>query len=49
MMRQMLFKRLLVGVPNTFKMDYELDHLITASLGGADNIQNLWSEPYSAT
>jgi hypothetical protein len=29
-------------------MDYELDYLITPSLGGADNIQNLWPQPYSA-
>jgi hypothetical protein len=35
------------GVPNTLKMDYELDYLITPSLGGADNIQNLWPQPYS--
>lgn len=35
------------GVPNSLKMDYELDYLITPSLGGADNIQNLWPQPYS--
>lgn len=28
--------------------DYEVDYLITPELGGADNIQNLWPEPYSS-
>ena len=29
--------------------DYELDYLVTPALGGADDIRNLWPQPYSAT
>src|SRR5580658_2690178 len=29
--------------------EYEVDFLITPGLGGADDIRNLWPEPYSAT
>jgi hypothetical protein len=36
------------GVPSASKMNYELDYLITPSLGGTGNIQNLWPQPYSA-
>jgi len=43
--RQAVFKE--YGVPAASKMDYELDYLITPSLGGTDNIQNLWPQPYS--
>jgi hypothetical protein len=46
-LEQAVFKE--YGVPASSKMDYELDYLITPSLGGADNIQNLWPQPYSAT
>ena len=35
------------GVPAASRMNYELDYLITPSLGGTDNIQNLWPQPYS--
>ncbi|MGH9627745.1 MAG: anti-sigma factor family protein [Bryobacteraceae bacterium] len=28
---------------------YELDYLITPALGGADNIRNLWPQPYRAS
>jgi hypothetical protein len=36
------------GVSTSSKMDYKVDYLITPSLGGTGNIQNLWPEP-SAT
>jgi hypothetical protein len=29
--------------------EYEVDHLITPELGGTDDIQNLWPEPYATT
>ena len=44
--RQAVFKE--YGVPVASNMDYELDYLITPSLGGTDDIQNLWPQPYSA-
>jgi anti-sigma factor RsiW len=37
------------GVPALSKKNYALDYLITPALGGADNIQNLWPQPYSST
>jgi hypothetical protein len=37
------------GVPASSKRNYALDYLITPELGGADNIQNLWPQPYSST
>jgi hypothetical protein len=37
------------GVPPSSKKDYALDYLITPALGGVDNIQNLWPQPYSST
>jgi hypothetical protein len=46
-LEQAVFKE--YGVPASSKKDYELDYLITPALGGADNIQNLWPEPYSFT
>jgi hypothetical protein len=36
------------GVPASSRNDYELDYLITPALGGVDNIQNLWPQPYSS-
>ncbi len=35
--------------PGFLEKDYALDYLITPALGGADNIQNLWPQPYSST
>jgi hypothetical protein len=37
------------GVPASSKTDYELDYLITPSLGGAGNLQNLWPQSYTST
>jgi hypothetical protein len=34
---------------NVRPQDYELDYLITPELGGADDIRNLWPEPYEHT
>jgi hypothetical protein len=36
------------GIPAAHADDYEVDYLITPGLGGDDNIQNLWPEPYNA-
>ena len=46
-MQQEIFKK--YGVPVALKNDYEVDYLITPELGGADDVQNLWPEPYSST
>jgi hypothetical protein len=45
--QQEVFKE--YGVPVALKKDYEVDYLITPELGGADDVQNLWPEPYSST
>jgi len=37
------------GISGTRRQDYEVDYLITPELGGADDLQNLWPEPYSST
>jgi hypothetical protein len=37
------------GIPGTRGKDYEVDYLITPELGGTDDLQNLWPEPYSST
>lgn len=37
------------GIPGALSKDYEVDYLITPELGGADEVQNLWPEPYSST
>jgi hypothetical protein len=34
---------------NARPQDYEIDYLITPELGGADDIRNLWPEPYGNT
>lgn len=46
-LEQAVFKE--YGVPASSKNEYELDYLITPALGGADDIQNLWPQPYSST
>ena len=43
----MLFRS--YGLPTSAEKDYELDYLISPALGGVDNIQNLWPQPYSST
>lgn len=37
------------GIPNARPQDYEVDYLITPELGGADDIRNLWPEPFAST
>jgi hypothetical protein len=37
------------GVVNPRPYAYEVDYLITPELGGADDIRNIWPEPYSGT
>jgi hypothetical protein len=37
------------GIRNAPLNAYEVDYLITPELGGAEDIRNLWPEPYSAT
>ena len=46
-LEQAVFKE--YGVPASSKKNYALDYLITPALGGADNIRNLWPQPYSST
>lgn len=36
------------GIANARPGDYEIDYLITPGLGGAEDIRNLWPEPYRA-
>ena len=35
--------------PESHAAEYEVDFLITPGLGGADDIRNLWPEPYTST
>jgi len=37
------------GIVNAHADDYEIDYLITPGLGGAEDIHNLWPEPYSTS
>ena len=37
------------GIPDAKPQAYEVDYLITPALGGADDIHNLWPQPYSST
>ncbi len=37
------------GMDGSQPREYEVDHLITPELGGTDEIQNLWPEPYATT
>src|SRR5450432_696753 len=37
------------GMPDVPPENYEVDYLITPELGGADDIRNLWPEPYADT
>jgi hypothetical protein len=36
------------GIKGARSADYEVDYLITPELGGSDDVQNLWPEPYSS-
>ncbi len=46
-LRQKVFEE--YGIRNAEPSAYEVDYLITPELGGSDDIQNLWPEPYSRT
>jgi hypothetical protein len=37
------------GLPSSSQNAYELDYLISPTLGGSVDIKNLWPQPYSAT
>lgn len=43
-MKQQVFAA--YGIPWTKHADYEVDHLISRELGGADDVKNLWAEPW---
>jgi Putative zinc-finger len=45
-MRQKVFQE--YRTPESHASEYEVDFLITPGLGGADDIKNLWLEPYSS-
>jgi hypothetical protein len=47
LLRQQVFQE--YGIVNARAEDYEIDYLITPGLGGADDIRNLWPEPYTST
>jgi hypothetical protein len=46
-MRQKVFQE--YRTPESHAAEYEVDFLITPGLGGADDIKNLWPEPYTST
>jgi hypothetical protein len=46
-MKQRVFQE--YQMPESHAAEYEVDFLITPGLGGADDIKNLWPEPYSST
>lgn len=37
------------GIPLADRRQYEVDHLIPRELGGADDVLNLWPQPWVAT
>lgn len=43
-MRQEVFRR--YGIPWSQHAQYEVDHLIPRELGGADDLANLWPQPW---
>lgn len=45
-MRQKILQE--YGIANAREEDYEIDYLITPGLGGAEDIHNLWPEPYKS-
>jgi hypothetical protein len=46
-LQQAVFKE--YGLPNSSRIAYALDYLITPALGGSDDIKNLWPQPSSST
>jgi anti-sigma factor RsiW len=46
-MRRRVFQ--VYGISNADPQAYEVDYLITPALGGADDIRNLWPQPYVST
>ncbi len=46
-LQQAVFKE--YGLPNSSRISYALDYLISPALGGSDDIKNLWPQPYSST
>jgi hypothetical protein len=45
-LRQEIFQE--YGLVNASANDYEIDYLIAPGLGGAEDIRNLWPEPYTS-
>jgi hypothetical protein len=45
-MQQQIFRE--YGIRNASPEDYEIDYLIAPGLGGAEDIHNLWPEPYKS-
>jgi hypothetical protein len=45
-LRQEIFQE--YGIADAHPEDYEIDYLIAPGLGGAEDIQNLWPEPYAS-
>jgi hypothetical protein len=45
--RQQVFAN--YGLQGAKASDYEVDYLITPALGGVDDLQNLWPQPYDST
>lgn len=37
---------MLYGIPYSRHSDFEVDHLVSRELGGADDVKNLWPESY---
>jgi hypothetical protein len=42
-LRQQVFAQ--YGIPFSARNDYEVDHLVSLSIGGSNSIRNLWPEP----
>ncbi|MGB7148266.1 MAG: hypothetical protein WBD45_03890 [Terriglobales bacterium] len=45
-LRQEVFRE--YGILSAHQDDYEVDYLIAPGLGGAEDIHNLWPEPYTS-
>ncbi len=45
-LRQEVFRE--YGIVNAHPDDYEVDYLIAPGLGGAEDVRNLWPEPYTS-
>jgi hypothetical protein len=46
-LRRLVFEE--YGMPQSNAEAFELDYLVTPELGGAEDIRNLWPQPYEAT